>query len=246
MNQAQYTLRAAKLGNFPTFSGVTSAGDSSSGNLNSFRNAQSLGLQLSIPVYDQGVTAANTASARASLGIASAELQNTTLAVQLNVKQALTNLVSSRAAIDQTQQEYATAVVNVQSTQAQYRAGVTTLPLLLNAQVQLTQALTDQVTTVYTLRQAEQTYLYAVGANYETSVGDAPLPAMPTPNALPTGSAPPIDYNATPLPLPSGAVGPLPSPAPSATAAPSASPVVNLSPGPGRRGRRSHGVSPGS
>ena len=35
----------------------------------------------------------------------------------------------------------------------------------LNAQVGLTQALTDQVTAVYALRQAEQAYLYAVGAN---------------------------------------------------------------------------------
>ncbi len=243
VRQAQYTLRAAKLGLFPTLSGVVSGGDDSNGDLNSFRNAQSLGLQLSIPLFDQGVTSANTASARASLEIANAQLQNTALGVQLNVKQSLTNLVSSRAALDQTEQEYATAVVNVQSTQAQYRAGVTTLPLLLNAQVQLTQALTDQVTTVYTLRQAEQTYLYAIGANYETAVGDAPLPVMPTPNALPTGSAPPINANATPLPLPSGAVGPLPSPAPSATADPSASPAVNVSPGPGRRGRRAHGVS---
>jgi outer membrane protein TolC len=243
VRQAQYTLRAAKLGYFPTLSGVASAGDDSNGDLNNFRNAQSLGLQLSIPLYDQGVTQANTASARSSLEIANAELQNTALAVQLSVKQALTNLVSSRAALDQTRQEYATAVVNVQSTQAQYRAGVTTLPLLLNAQVQLTQALTDQVTTVYTLRQAEQTYLYAVGANYETTVGDARLPVTPTPNALPTGSAPPIDVNATPLPLPSGAVGPLPSPAPSTTAEPSASPTVNLSPGPAQHHRRKAGFS---
>jgi outer membrane protein len=246
VRQAQYTLRAAKLGYFPTLSGVASAGDDSEGDLNTFRNAQSLGLELSIPIYDQGVTAANTASARSSLEIANAELQNTALTVQLSVKQALTNLVSSRAALDQTQQEYATAVVNVQSTQAQYRAGVTTLPLLLNAQVQLTQALTDQVTTVYTLRQAEQTYLYAVGSNYETTVGDAKLPVLPTPNAMPTGSAPPIDNNATPLPIPSGPVGPLPSPAPSATAAPSASPTVNLSPSPAQHRRRRAGVSASS
>jgi outer membrane protein TolC len=51
------------------------------------------------------------------------------------------------------------------ATQAQYRFGVTTLPLLLNAQVGLTTALSDQVTAVYALRQAEQAYLYAIGAN---------------------------------------------------------------------------------
>ena len=46
-----------------------------------------------------------------------------------------------------------------------YRAGVTTLPLLLNAQVGLTQAETDELNAVYGLRQAEQTYLYALGEN---------------------------------------------------------------------------------
>jgi outer membrane protein TolC len=164
----EYSLKEARLGLFPTLSASASASDASSGlNSSAFRNAQSLGLSLSLPIYDQGVTAANVASARAQLGIGNATLQNTALGVQLNVKQSLSNVVAARAALDETQQEYATAIVNVQSTQAQYRAGVTTLPLLLNAQVQLTQALTDQVTAVYTLRENEQAYLYAVGANYD-------------------------------------------------------------------------------
>jgi len=166
----QYALKAARLGLFPTLSASASATDASAGlDASAFRNSQSLGLALSLPIYDQGVTAANVASARAQLGIDNATLQSTALGVQLNVKQALSNLVAARAALDETQQEYATAIVNVQSTQAQYRAGVTTLPLLLNAQVQLTQALTDQVTAVYTLRENEQAYLYAVGANYDAA-----------------------------------------------------------------------------
>jgi outer membrane protein len=165
---ARYSLKAASLGTFPTLSAAGSATDESTEkNVAAFRNNQSLGVNLSIPIFDQGVTAANVASARAQLAIANANLQSTALGVQLNVKQALTNLVAASAALTETEQEYATALVNVQSTQAQYRAGVTTLPLLLNAQVQLTQALTDQVTAVYTLRENEQAYLYAVGDNYD-------------------------------------------------------------------------------
>jgi outer membrane protein TolC len=53
----------------------------------------------------------------------------------------------------------------LRATQAQYRAGVTTLPLLLNAQIGLTTALTDEVTAVYAVRQAEQALLFAEGAN---------------------------------------------------------------------------------
>jgi outer membrane protein len=166
----RYALKSAELGLFPTLSASGSATDASQGqNLADFRNNQEIGLALSVPLYDQGVTAANTASARANLDIANYNLQNTALGVQLNVKQSLTNLVAAHAALEETQQEYATAVVNVQSTQAQYRAGVTTLPLLLNAQVQLTQALTDQVSAVYTLRENEQAYLYAIGSNYDPS-----------------------------------------------------------------------------
>jgi outer membrane protein len=172
VKQGQQLVRSASLGLFPTLSGSASASDDSSNqNVGAFRNSNQLGLSLSVPIYDGGTTAANTASARANLKIAQANLQTTGLTVSLNIKQALSGLVSSLAAFDQTQQEYETALVNLQATQAQYRAGVTTLPLLLNAEVQLTQAQTDQVTAVYTLRQAEQTYLYDVGANYDPTGG---------------------------------------------------------------------------
>ena len=85
--------------------------------------------------------------------------------IQLNVRQALVNLVAAYAALDQTNAELSKAQQVLQSTQAQYRAGVTTLPLLLNAQVGITQALTDEVTAVYTVRQAEQALLFAEGVN---------------------------------------------------------------------------------
>ena len=172
VNQSVSSVRAASLGLFPTLSGSATAQDGSTDrNLGTFRNSNQVGLNLAIPIFDGGTTSANTASAKAQLAIARANLRATGLTVSLNVKQALTGLVSARAAFDQTQQEYQTAFVNVQATQAQYRAGVTTLPLLLNAETQLTQALTDQVTVIYTLRQAEQTYLYDVGANYDPTGG---------------------------------------------------------------------------
>jgi outer membrane protein TolC len=172
VKQGQSLVRSASLGLFPTLSGsATASDDSSNQNLGAFRNSNQLGLSLSVPIYDGGTTSANTASARANLAIAQANLRTTGLTVSLNIKQALSGLVSALAAFDQTQQEYETALVNVQATQAQYRAGVTTLPLLLNAEVQLTQAQVDQVTAVYTLRQAEQTYLYDVGANYDPTGG---------------------------------------------------------------------------
>jgi outer membrane protein len=160
------SLRAAKLGLFPTLNGSASAGTASTDpGGGTFRNASSVGLTLSIPIYDGGVTAAQVMQVQGQLDQASASLQSTKLNVQLNVKQTLVNLVAARGAFDQTQAELSKAQEVLKATQAQYRAGVTTLPLLLNAQVGITQALTDQVTALYTLRQAEAAFSFAEGAN---------------------------------------------------------------------------------
>jgi len=185
LGQANENLRAARLGRAPSLSGSAGVQENSSDpNGGTFRASQNVALSLTLPIFDQGITAANVASARATIDRATANLQTTSLGIALNIKQSLTNLVSARAALDQTQQEYATAISNVRATQAQYRAGVTTLPLLLNAQVQLALALTDQVTSVYTLRQAEQTYLFAVGANFDTSAGMGTPVVTPAPGAM--------------------------------------------------------------
>jgi outer membrane protein TolC len=161
---AQYSLKQARLGLFPSLGAAgqaqTASTDPGGG---AFRNSSSIGLTLTIPIYDQGITAANTAQGQANLDKANAGLQSTKLGVQLSVKQSLTNLVSAQAALDQSAAALANASEVLRSTQAQYRAGVTTLPLLLNAQVGMTQALTSRVTTIYNLRLAEQQYLYATG-----------------------------------------------------------------------------------
>jgi outer membrane protein len=165
-NADKASVRAARLGTYPNLSATASNGTSST-NLSggSYRNASQIGVSLTFPIFDQGVTAAQTAQAQAVLDQAQATYLNTKLALELNVKQSLVNLITARATFDQTQAELAKAQEVLQATQAQYAAGVTTLPLLLNAQVGLTQALTDQVTAVYNLRQAEATFAYAEGTN---------------------------------------------------------------------------------
>ena len=146
-------------------SGNASTGTSSTDvNGGTFRNAGTIGVTLTIPIYDQGITAAQVAQVQGQLDQANAVLDSTKLGIQLNVKQTLVGLIAARAVFDQTQAELSKAQEVLSATQAQYRAGVTTLPLLLNA-VGLTQALTDQVTALYTLRQAEAAFLFAEGAN---------------------------------------------------------------------------------
>jgi len=164
VSASKYNLRVARLGLFPTITGGASMGSSSTDPQGgTFRNASSLGLTLSVPIFDQGYTAANIASAQASLAIAQANLDNTDLGLQLSVKQGLIGLISARGGVDQANVELLKAAEVLHATQAQYKAGVTTLPLLLNAQVGYTTALTDQATAVYTLRQAEQAFELATG-----------------------------------------------------------------------------------
>jgi outer membrane protein TolC len=130
-----------------------------------FRNSGSIGLTLTVPIFDQGITHAEVEQAQGNLDQAQAALTISQQSVQLNVKQTLVALIAAQAAFVQTQAELANAREVLQATQAQYAAGVTTLPLLLNAEVGLTTALADQVTAVYSLREAEAAFLYAEGAN---------------------------------------------------------------------------------
>jgi outer membrane protein len=166
VQSTQASLKAARLGLFPNLNGNAAYGTASTDTTGgTYRNAGSIGLELTIPIFDQGITHAQVVQAQGQLDDEVALLETTREGIQLNVKQTLVSLVSAGATFDQTQAELANAREVLQATQAQYAAGVTTLPLLLNAEVGLTQALVDQVTAVYSLRQAEAAFLFAEGAN---------------------------------------------------------------------------------
>lgn len=161
---AQYNVQAQRAGYFPSLTGSASYGTSSTTvNGTNFQPNSSVGLTLSIPLYDQGVTRAQTQQAVAQLDLANAQLAQTKLGVELNVQQALVTLLSDQAAVTQTEAALLSAQESLRATQAQYRAGVTNLFSLLQAQTNLTQAETTELTAVYTLRQAEQSYVFALG-----------------------------------------------------------------------------------
>ncbi len=166
LEAAQASLRAARLGRSPSISGNASLGVASTDpNGARFRSSNQIGATFTLPLFDQGLAAAQTQQVQAQIDRAVAALDTTRLGIQLNVKQSLVNLISARSALDQVQAELAKARQVLSSTQAQFRAGVTTLPLLLNAQVGLTTAENDQLSAVYGLRQAEQGFLFALGEN---------------------------------------------------------------------------------
>jgi outer membrane protein TolC len=177
------SYQAAERGAFPVLSGSAAANTSSTDTQGgTFRPSNVLGLQLSVPLFAPGLLQAGTEQAQANWDIARAQLETARLALQLNVKQTLVNFISAKAAVDQADAEYQEALTVLRSTQAQYRAGVTTLPLLLNAQVGMSTALADQVKVVYALRQAEQAFLYAEGEN---DLRQSRTSSVTVPGALP-------------------------------------------------------------
>ena len=161
---ARDTLRAARTLSAPQVSlsantGVaTYPGNSFGSPANNF-----VGASMTLPIYDQGVKNAQTESAAIQLDLETATLLQTELGIELDVRQAFGILGGAREAVTQAEAELGTAQEVLTDTQVQYRAGITNLALLLNAQSGLTQAETDRLDAVFALRQAEQSYLYALG-----------------------------------------------------------------------------------
>lgn len=172
---AQAQLREARLGLSPTVTAslspsvawVNPAGVGASSPTSSPTApttwSTSIGASLTLPIFDQGLTANAVAEAQANRDIAEANLRTTQLGVQLNVRQALANLDAAHVALDSAQVEVKEAYAVLGATQAQWRAGVTTLPQLLNAQVQTSQALVTEVNAATTLQLDLSTLQYALG-----------------------------------------------------------------------------------
>lgn len=161
---ARESLVAAQRGLSPTLSTSLSKGLSSYDTAGgSYRNSASLGVSITLPIYDRGATHAAVAQARATTGRLLAAERGTAITVQQDVRNALIGAVSAQSTLDQARAEFASAAQTLAQTQGQYRAGVTTLPSLVQAQTAFTQASTDIVNAIYALRQAEATQRLALG-----------------------------------------------------------------------------------
>lgn len=180
---AQENVRYAKLARFPVLSAGASdtvtrnfsntwingggGGIGFPGPINStgYDNIKQLGLSLSIPIYDQGLTNYNVAVAASQLDQARDSLQLTKLTVESDVRTALANLISARANLVQATSARQSAQVSLDATQAQYRVGAATILNLVTAEANLSTATASYISALYTVRTAEQNYLFATGAS---------------------------------------------------------------------------------
>ena len=164
VNSAQAGVRAAKLAAFPLVDASANSGTASttpSGG--AFASNWSLGASLSFPLYSGGLIRSQADEARAIEQQAQANLKTTELTVYENVQQAYLQLATAASSLNAAKVALDQAQVVLDVTNAQYKAGVTTLPLLLNAQSQLTTAQSNYVQSLYAYKIAQQNLLYAEG-----------------------------------------------------------------------------------
>jgi len=172
LTSAERGVRAARAGRYPIISGFGTIG-SATGGVDSAGNivnnggnwvaTYSFGANVSMPLYDSGLINGQIAAAEANTETASANLDSTALGVSLNVRQAYLSAQTALAAVTSARAELDQAQTVLDVTNAQYKAGVTTLVLLLNAQTGLTKARGDYVNALFGLYTAEQNLFFAEG-----------------------------------------------------------------------------------
>lgn len=161
---ASQNLRYAKLARFPTINLNASDGTSKSYPYNpNYSSSGSIGAVIDVPIYDQGLTNYNVASAASQLDQANDSLIQTKLGVESDVRSALANLISARASLVQARSEVSSATISNNAATAQYRVGAATIVTIVTAEANLAQAETDYVSALYGVRTAEENYNFAVG-----------------------------------------------------------------------------------
>jgi outer membrane protein len=128
-------------------------------------NDKSIAVNLTIPLYDQGLTNYNIGVAASQLDQALATLNTTRLTVESDVRSALATLISARASLVQAKSELLSAQVSLDATQAQYRVGASTILNVVTAEANLSTAQSTYITALYGVYTAEQNYLYATGVS---------------------------------------------------------------------------------
>jgi len=123
----------------------------------------SLGATIALPIFDQGQTNFNIASAVSQYDQAQAALIQSKQTVESNVRGALATLISARAGFVQAQAELQSAQVNAQATSARYRVGAASITDITTADANLATAQRDYVAAQYTERLDEANYTYALG-----------------------------------------------------------------------------------
>lgn len=140
---AQQNIKAVSAGNLPTLSATGSYQDANSRSLNSemegTQNVRTgaLGLALNFPVYNGGLTNAQTSQAEAQYQLAIAQMEQQYRTTVANARKAFLSINSQISQVDADRQSVKSSRAALESTQAGYQAGTQTILDVLQAQSSL-------------------------------------------------------------------------------------------------------------
>ncbi len=169
---ASRLVRAARAAKYPKLVATGSIGSATTGqdgagnfatNGGNYTSTYNFGVALTMPIFDSGFTNGEVAIAEANERSAQANLTTTQLNVSLTVRQAYLAAQTAIQGVGAAKVELDQAQTVLDVTNAQFKAGVTTLPLLLNAQVGLTKARSDYINALFAAYTAEQSLFLAEG-----------------------------------------------------------------------------------
>jgi outer membrane protein len=164
VSSAQSSVKAAQRAGFPLIDAAASSGTSSTTSAGTRYGANwNIQASLVFPIYSGGLIRSQADQARALEQQAEANYVATKLNVYQNVQQSYLALATAASSLNAAKVALDQARVVLDVTNAQYKAGVTTLPLLLNAQSQLTTAQSNYVQGLYAFKVAQQNLLFAEG-----------------------------------------------------------------------------------
>jgi outer membrane protein TolC len=202
---AQRNLDLARKGNKPSLGiGAQYQFTPDSTGFSSVKKSWSLTAQVTVPIFDGGLTRARVNEAKADVNSARASVVTAKQAVALDVRGALLDLQEAMRQRQTTAANVVQAREAFRIAQVRFKAGVSTTVEVTDAQVALTQALNNQVNADYSFLTAEARLRKALGrlipqdtkAAVEAKPG--PPPADPTGPALPAKSGATTDTKTAP------------------------------------------------
>jgi outer membrane protein TolC len=161
--QRNYSAARAKA-NLPTLDlGGTLSYDPNAGGFGAQKQSVFGTATLSFPIFDRGQNKSRLQQARADEAKAKIALDQTTLAVEREVRQAYLNLEASRRAVDTAQKGVELAAETLRLANLRYDAEVGTTLEVSNANLQLAQARTNYINAQYAYWDALANLQRAVG-----------------------------------------------------------------------------------
>jgi outer membrane protein len=129
------------------------------------RSDWAIAANISMPLWDAGLTHSREMEAKSGVQSASANLEQVKKDVEAEVEEAHLNLVSARERLDAARLAVEAASVNLQQTQARYEQGIGGIDVvdLITAQVQFATASNNAINALYDVHLAQAQLNRAVG-----------------------------------------------------------------------------------